>query len=229
MFKGFYYGLCLLLAGCQAQQSPAHDPHPVSATNAEPANARAPSPTIATTQATALSPPPVNGASPAPTVSAVAPNEDAPNAGPTAADAARNAAQSARDHCKSGYPTPDCYAAFPEKVTCPGQRADVPAGEYCGLEGRTQPAMCPYATATCTCRHIPYCGGVTPTQLQQMGMIWVCAPPRKAGDCPEAAARGGHCSSAGQLCTYGSCGSLTACTCSAGKYQCQDRLQQTPP
>ncbi len=66
--------------------------------------------------------------------------------------------------------SPDCSEAFPAKVACPAAFSDVQVGAYCGLEGRTQvPAACRYAEATCKCKHVGYCGGVTPTTLQQMG------------------------------------------------------------
>ena len=226
MVKGFYCALWVLFIGCQAAQSPVHDASPLPAASAAPASASTSEPKIVAAQASAGATP-ANSA--ARTTATAAPLTDAPDAGSAPMDAALETARSVRERCASGYPIPDCYAAFPERVTCPAQLANLPRGEYCGLEGTTQPAVCPYATATCKCTHVAYCGGVTPTQLQQMGMTWVCAPPRKAGDCPETAARGGRCSVAGQQCSYGSCGSLTECTCNAGKYRCQDRIQQTPP
>jgi len=125
---------------------------------------------------------------------------------------------------------PDCSEAFPEKVTCPAKFADVQVGAYCGLAGRTSaPSACRYAEGTCKCKQVGYCGGVAPTILQQMGMRWVCAAPRAPTDCPEQAAPGKHCSTAGQVCDYGSCGSATQCSCAAGKYQCMTRVMPTPP
>jgi len=126
--------------------------------------------------------------------------------------------------------TPDCNEAFPAKVACPAQFSDIQVGAYCGLEGRTQaPAACRYAEAICKCKHVGYCGGVTPTPLQQMGMTWVCQAPRAAGECPEQAAPGGHCATAGQVCDYGTCGSLTQCSCAGGRYRCSTRVMSTPP
>ncbi|MEO8901811.1 MAG: hypothetical protein ABI488_08205 [Polyangiaceae bacterium] len=116
------------------------------------------------------------------------------------------------------------------KVACPAKFSDVQAGAYCGLEGRTQaPAACRYAEATCKREHVGYCGGVTPSTLQQMGMTWVCEAPRSAADCPEQALPSGHCSTPGQVCDYGTCGSATQCSCSGGKYRCSTRVMPTPP
>jgi len=132
--------------------------------------------------------------------------------------------------CAATMFTPECSEAIPVKVACPAKFSDVQVGAYCGLEGRTQPpAPCRYAEATCKCKHVGYCGGVTPTTLQQMGMTWVCAAPRSATDCPEQASPGGHCSTAGQVCDYGTCGSATQCSCAGGKYRCSTRVMPTPP
>gem|GEM_PF-3031280 len=126
--------------------------------------------------------------------------------------------------------TPDCAQAFPEKVACPAKFSEVPVGAYCGLAGRTSaPIACRYEEGTCKCKQVGYCGGVAPTMLQQMGMTWVCAAPRSPAACPEQAAPGTHCLTAGQVCDYGSCGSATQCSCSAGKYRCTTRVMSTPP
>jgi hypothetical protein len=134
------------------------------------------------------------------------------------------------EECAHELMGPGCRKAFPEKLACPARFADVPAGAYCGIEGRTSaPAACHYAEASCTCKHVVYCGGVAPTPLQQMGMSWVCRPPLKAGDCPDETASGKRCTKPGQTCDYGGCGSATHCTCIKGKYHCDLQMRSTPP
>lgn len=123
-----------------------------------------------------------------------------------------------------------CAEAFPRHVDCPRRFVDVPVGELCGLEGRTRaPSECAYPEGSCTCRTVPYCGGVTPSYLQRAGMRWSCVPPRKPTDCPARVGEGARCSVEGQRCATSGCGNETECVCSAAKLHCVTRITPTPP
>ena len=125
---------------------------------------------------------------------------------------------------------PRCFSMFAAQVTCPSTFAAVPVGEYCGILGTTQKRECPYEEGVCICaQHTAYCGGVTPTFLQQSGMKWACRPPRRAGDCPDAAANGRRCTKSGQQCSYGGCGTSTQCACVAGRFKCATQHWAPPP
>jgi len=224
-----WVGLCLALLACQ----PPNTPTGAAALSVSTANiAASPLPTPAATAAEPI--PPLDSSSPspsptAPTTSSSKSDDVAVTSGP--AVAAPEPRGPSLEQCGSQFSPPgDCSAAFPVKLTCPRQLADIQAGAYCGFEGRTQaPPACHYPGATCKCRHVTYCGGVTPTVLQQMGMTWVCEAPRGPGECPESASPGQHCSKKGEECDYGSCGSSTHCTCTAGKYRCRTQPEPTPP
>jgi hypothetical protein len=131
--------------------------------------------------------------------------------------------------CDGPMPDPRCAKAFPTKVTCPAKFGDVPKGEYCGLDGTTAPARCSYPEGVCRCIHIPYCGGVYPSQLQMMGMKWSCGPPQKPDDCPRQASEGAACGKNGQSCAYGGCGVSTSCVCKNGRYKCTTQHWAPPP
>jgi hypothetical protein len=125
---------------------------------------------------------------------------------------------------------PRCMSAFPAKVDCPATWSDVPKDQYCGIEGKTKaPARCSYPQGVCRCVHMQYCGGVAPSQLQLMGMTWVCGPPRAPDDCPSAATNGMRCTKNGQTCPYGGCGASTNCICTNGQYKCTTQHWATPP
>jgi hypothetical protein len=174
--------------------------------------------TIATPVPVVSTPPPAPSASAAIIVEKSVPNDLAPRRPPSI------------QSCNDRMPNPECFSAFPEKVTCPAALSDVPLGSYCGLIGRTQgPKRCTYPQGVCTRANKPYCGGAYPTMLQQSGMTWACQPPRMADDCPEAAAGGKSCRKAGQTCGYGGCGTSTQCTCTNGKYKCTTEHWPTPP
>lgn len=123
---------------------------------------------------------------------------------------------------------PDCHA--PASVACPRRFKEVAIGELCGIEGRTRaPSACTYPEGVCACRTVPYCGGAAPTYLQQVGMRWSCAAPRKPGDCPAIVTNGARCGRDGQRCSSGSCGSATECVCESQRLRCITRIVPTPP
>jgi len=132
--------------------------------------------------------------------------------------------------CDDRELVPGCYDAFPAKVVCPAAMADVPDGALCGVSGKTQaPRACTYREGSCACAHTPYCGGAYPTFLQQQGMYWKCKPPRRPGDCPDAASSGQACSVEGQQCGSGGCGTSTSCTCTKGRFKCTIQHWAPPP
>ena len=132
--------------------------------------------------------------------------------------------------CDDRQLVPGCDAAFPAKVVCPASMADVPDGALCGLSGKTQaPRACTYREGSCACAHTPYCGGASPTFLQQSGMYWQCKPPRQPGDCPDAASSGQACSVEGKQCASGGCGTSTRCTCTKGRFKCTTAHFAPPP
>jgi hypothetical protein len=133
------------------------------------------------------------------------------------------------DACAGRGPDPRCFTAFPAKVTCPAKFADVPKDEYCGLDGTTAPVRCPYPEGVCRCVHVPYCGGVYPSQLQMMGMKWVCGPVQRPDDCPGQASDDARCRKDGQQCGYGGCGTSTQCICKDGRYKCTTQHWAPPP
>jgi hypothetical protein len=223
------FGGALSMLACQPPNSP-EQPSPSVSTSPSPSVSTSPSPSVSTSPSPSVSTSPVASApsteGSAEAAAAVASKRPPPPA-PSLAS------------CEGTFPNPECWSHFPAKVECPAQFADVPVGSYCGLEGQTQaPAACRYVQATCKCKHLEYCGGVTPTQLQQMGMTWACAPPRGPADCPEAAAPGQRCVKPGQTCDYGSCGSATHCSCLGANaahqpkgpyFSCQTSMRTTPP
>ena len=220
--------IALWALACQPANSPERVPAAASASS-EAISSASPAP--------ARSTPVTPGPPPAPVASAT------PNADGGAADAGERTPPPPPppplETCTGTFPDPRCWDHFPSQVRCPPQLADVPVGGYCGLEGKTQaPAACRYAETTCKCKHLEYCGGVTPTQLQQMGMTWVCAPTPGPGDCPEAASPGQRCTKPGQSCDYGGCGSATHCSCLAANaarphkepyFSCQTSMRSSPP
>jgi len=209
-----------VLVACHPAQSPERAPAPTASVTQTP---EAPVASLGPAPPTAL----VGSAAPVGSTTPVGPPDGASHLA-VAPPATRP--RPSMEACAATMFTPDCSEAFPPKVACPAKFSDVQVGAYCGLEGRTQPpAACRYAEATCKCKHIEYCGGVTPTTLQQMGMTWVCEAPRSEVDCPEQASPGGHCSTAGQACDYRACGSATQCLCSSGKYRCSTRALSMPP
>jgi hypothetical protein len=132
--------------------------------------------------------------------------------------------------CQGAMLDPRCFAAFPARVECPAKFSDVPKNAYCGLEGTTKvPPRCTYPEGVCRCEHVPYCGGVAPSQLQMMGMKWTCGPPRGPDDCPGRASDGAACRKNGQVCGYGGCGTSTSCTCQNGRYKCSTQHWAPPP
>lgn len=133
------------------------------------------------------------------------------------------------ESCNDHNLNPECFSAFPEKVTCPAAFSAVPVASYCGLQGTTSSKRCTYPQGVCSCAHTPYCGGAYPTMLQQSGMKWECHSPRTADDCPEGSASGKTCRKAGQKCGYGGCGTSTQCTCTDGKYKCTTQHWAPPP
>ena len=126
--------------------------------------------------------------------------------------------------------SPECRSAAPKTAVCPAARADVKEGELCGIDGLTSARECTYPTGRCRCLHVPYCGGPTPTPLQQNGMRWQCRPPARPDDCPDVLpAAGSHCATPGKSCASGGCGSSTTCTCEKGAWRCTNRYWAPPP